>query len=99
MFSNFDSFKGGDGSLVSNFEFRIMNEDTLILQDGKTLCLMADRFAAGLGYLPMVTDKPGEADFRVLDPGEYDMGGLKKRHGGVLRITEEEVLRLETFFA
>lgn len=73
--------------------------ETLILQDGKTLCLMADRFARGLGYLPMVTDKPGEADFRVLDSGEYDMGGLKKRHGGVLRITEEEVLRLEAFFA
>lgn len=65
-----------------------------LLPDGKTWCLIADQFAAAKGYLPMVTDAPGERDFRILSPEEYDMGGLKKRHGGVLRITELEYRRL-----
>ena len=68
--------------------------ETFTLPDGRT-CLMADRFADGLGYLPLVTDAPGKTDFRVLGPDEYDMGGVKKRHGGVLRLTEEECRRLE----
>ena len=73
--------------------------ETYVLHDGETLCLIADRFAAGLGYLPMVTKSPGREDFRILDPGEYDMGKSKKRHGGVLRISEEEYARLTRHYA
>lgn len=53
-------------------------------------CLMVDRFAEGLGYLPIVTKDILSGDFRVLKEDEYDMGKNKKRHGSVLRITEEE---------
>ena len=72
--------------------------ETYLLPDGRTRCLIADDIWRGLGYLPMVTGAPGREDWRLLGAGEYDMGGLKKRHGGVLRITEEEVLRLEARF-
>lgn len=68
--------------------------ETYLLPDGKTLCLIADRFAAGLGYLPMTTGAPGEEDFRILGTEKYDMGKLKKRHGGILRITDSEFERL-----
>ena len=46
----------------------------------------------------MVTDDPGRSDFRVLSPEEYDMGRLKKRHGGVLRLTDAEVVRLSEYY-
>ncbi len=68
-----------------------------LLPDGKTWCLIADRFLEGKGYLPMVTDKLASGDFRILSPEQYDMGRTKKRHGGVLRITDEEYERLCKF--
>ena len=72
--------------------------EMFLLPDGRTWCLIADQYQAGLGYLPMVTDALGTTDFRVLEPGEYDMGSLKKRHGGVLRITGQEYARLVDFY-
>ncbi len=72
--------------------------ETFILPDEKTVCLIVDRISKGLGYIPLVTDDPGKADFRTLDQSEYDMGKLKKRHGGILRITEEEADRLMRFY-
>ncbi len=65
-----------------------------LLPDGKTWCLIADQFAAGKGYLPMVTEDLASGEFRILEPGQYDMGSTKKRHGGVLAITDEEYERL-----
>lgn len=65
-----------------------------LLPDGKTWCLIADQFMAGKGYLPMVTENLSSGDFRILSPDEYDMGQTKKRHGGILQITDEEYERL-----
>ena len=61
-----------------------------LLPDGKTWCLIADQFAAGKGYLPMVTEDLSSGKLRILEPGQYDMGVAKKRHGGVLSITDAE---------
>lgn len=69
-----------------------------LLPDGRTWCLIADRFLAGKGYLPMVTENLASGDFRILSPEQYDMGKTKKRHGGVLRITDEEYERLASSF-
>lgn len=100
-------FEGSD-KLTEGYE--ILPSDTLTartglegpmcypLPDGKTFCLIADQYMAGKGYLPMITDAPGTRDFRVLTPEEYDMGTLKKRHGGVLQITEAEIERLLEHF-
>ena len=65
-----------------------------LLPDRKTWCLIADRFAEGKGYLPMVTEDLSSGEFRILEPDQYDLGLAKKRHGGVLTITEEEYERL-----
>lgn len=59
------------------------------LTDG-TWCLIADRFAEGKGYLPMIIKDLNQGDFRILEDEEYDLGKNQKRHGGVLRITDEE---------
>lgn len=63
--------------------------------DREEWCLMVDRFAEGKGYLPLVTENLSEGGFRVLADGEFDMGRTKKRHGGIINITEEEYRALE----
>lgn len=70
-----------------------------LLPDGETWCLIADQFAEGRGYLPMLTKDFLIGDFRILAPDEYDMGKTKKRHGGILQITDEEYGRLDGFFS
>lgn len=69
-----------------------------LLPDGKTWCLIADQFQAGKGYLPMVSKDLGKEDFRILSPEEYDMGVNKKRHGGILQVTDEEYEALVRFY-
>ncbi len=64
------------------------------LPDG-SWCLIADRFLEGKGYLPMVTENLDSGEFRILSPEQYDMGDTKKRHGGVMMITEEEYEALQ----
>ena len=61
-------------------------------------CLIVDRYHGNLGYLPLLADSLEKADFRILDDSEYDLGKRKKRHGGVIRITDEECERLEKYF-
>ena len=69
-----------------------------LLPDKKTWCLIADQFMTGKGYLPMLTENLSSGDFRIVSPDEYDMGKTKKRHGGVLQITDEEYERLLSWF-
>ena len=64
------------------------------LPDGRW-CLIADQFASGGGYLPLVCSELEKGDFEVLSHQEYDLGKLKKRHGCILKITNEEYLRLK----
>ncbi len=58
--------------------------------DREEWCLIVDCFAADTGYLPLVSTDIGSGQLRILDNGEYDFGVNKKRHGGILPITEEE---------
>ena len=62
--------------------------------DRNEWCLMVDRFATGKGYLPLVTKDLASGEFRILEDSEFDMGSTKKRHGGILPITEEEYQKL-----
>lgn len=61
-------------------------------------CLLVDRFRGNLGYLPLLCGDLAAADFRILDEKEYDLGARKKRHGGVIRITDVEYERLTEAF-
>ena len=69
-----------------------------LLSDGKTWCLLADQFGLGKGYLPMVTEKLGTEDFRILEPDQYNFDRMKKRHGGIITITDEEYERMRTHY-
>lgn len=62
--------------------------------DREEWCLIVDRFATGKGYLPLVTKSLKTGAFAVLNDTQFDMGVTKKRHGGIIPITEEEYQRL-----
>lgn len=62
------------------------------LPDGQGWCLLVDRFAERLGYLPLICRDLEDGVFSV--PEDYDMGHGTKRHGSVLELTEAEYGRL-----
>ena len=76
--------------------FGVEGPEIFRFNDREEYCLIVDRFAAGKGYLPLVTRDLASGSFRILDDGEFDMGLTKKRHGGIIPITEEEYIRLES---
>ena len=43
----------------------------------------------------MVTPTLEACDFRILSDSEYNMGKTRKRHGGVIEITREEMQRMQ----
>lgn len=75
--------------------FGVEGPEIFRFNDREEYCLIVDRFAAGKGYLPLVTCDLASGSFKILDDGEFDMGLTKKRHGGIIPITEEEYTRLE----
>lgn len=63
------------------------------LPDGRW-CLIVDRFVKELGYLPLVTENLSTGDFTALSEKDFDLGRLKKRHGGVLEVPLDVLDRL-----
>ncbi|MBQ9120356.1 MAG: glycoside hydrolase family 43 protein [Lachnospiraceae bacterium] len=70
--------------------FGVEGPEIFKFNDREEWCLIVDRFAEGKGYLPLITDNPASGSFRILGDDEFDMGKAKKRHGGVINITETE---------
>ena len=46
----------------------------------------------------LICDDLATGNFQVAQEGSYDLGKLKKRHGGIMQITEEELTRLKQNF-
>ncbi len=78
--------------------FGVEGPEIFPFHDGRGWCLIVDRFAAHKGYLPLVTDDLASGEFRILEDAQFHMGNTKKRHGGVLSVTEEEYQRLKNSF-
>ncbi len=70
--------------------FGVEGPEIYKINDREEWCLIVDRFATHMGYLPLVTDNLATGEFRILEDGEFDMGQNKKRHGGILPVTETE---------
>lgn len=71
---------------------KVEGPELIKLNDGKTFGLYMDNYG-GIGYIPTTTtdlsDTSG-ASWTVYTSDQYDFGSLKKRHGGILGITQEE---------
>lgn len=62
--------------------------------------IIADRYMAGTGYIPLKTTDIEDRDnsknsWKILSDTEYSFDKLKKRHGTILRITKDEIERLK----
>ena len=71
---------------------------TMILPDGRW-CLMIDFFGcekSKMGYVPFISDKPGNANFTRSDESFSFPYGFK--HGGILEITDEEYDRINNYY-
>ncbi len=84
-----EDFKEVESGVLSNL-FGVEGPEIYKLNDREEWCLIVDRFATGKGYMPLVTDNLASGEFRMLEDTEFDMGATKKRHGGILPITEAE---------
>lgn len=56
--------------------------------------LIVDQYHTGKGYIPLVCENLAEGKISFLPEDAYDMGKRKKRHGGVIKISDEEYDRL-----
>lgn len=63
------------------------------LPDGRW-CLIVDQFAARKGYLPLICSDLASGVFEVAKPDSYSLGKTLKRHGGVIKLTDDEYERL-----
>jgi hypothetical protein len=71
---------------------------TLTLPDGRW-CLMLDFFGCEkekMGYVPFVSSKPGDSNFRRADEAFSFPYGFK--HGGIIEISDEEYASLEAHY-
>ncbi|SDP22344.1 Alpha-L-arabinofuranosidase B (ABFB) domain-containing protein [Streptomyces sp. cf386] len=59
--------------------------------------LYLDQYAAGKGYMPVLTTNPSAPGaFKLPASGSYSLGGTKKRHGSILNLTAAEESRVQT---
>ncbi len=78
--------------VLDNF-FGLEGPECYKLPDGRW-CLIADQFAAKKGYLPFISSNLAGGEFEVAEPESYNLGKTLKRHGGVIKLTDEEYERL-----
>ncbi len=79
--------------LLSNF-YGLEGPEAYYLDDQKKWCLIADQYHAHLGYTPFLCDDLASGIFKQLHNDQYDMGKRQKRHGGIIKITDEQYAKL-----
>ncbi len=77
--------------------FGLEGPEAYQLPDGKW-CLIADQYHTKGGYLPMVCEDLSKADFKIPDKDAYNMGKRRKRHGSVMKISDEKAEELIAFY-
>lgn len=68
------------------------------LDDQQKWCLIADQYRTNNGYTPFLCDNLDGGKFIQLHNDQFDMGKRKKRHGGILKISDELANKLIEHF-
>lgn len=71
--------------------FGVEGPEAYYLDDQQKWCLIVDRYATNGGYMPLLTKELASGEFEALAEDDYDLGLRKKRHGGIIRITAEQM--------
>lgn len=83
--------------VLSNF-YGLEGPEAFYLDGQKKWCLIADQYHTHQGYTPFLCDDLSTGKFIQLHNDQYDMGKRKKRHGGVMKITDEQAEMLIKHF-
>lgn len=87
--------------LITDKEYEIIPSDFLddlkgvegpeayYLERENKWCLIVDQYRIHGGYLPLITDDISTGNFEKVPSDSYNMGIRKKRHGGVISISDE----------
>jgi hypothetical protein len=92
-----DGFTAVDAPVLAS-TFGVEGPEVYQLADG-TWCLIVDQFATDGGYVPFICKDLASGEFTKLTPDAYHMGATKKRHGGVIAISDTEYERLMQAFS
>ncbi|WP_155839444.1 NUDIX domain-containing protein [Butyrivibrio proteoclasticus] len=74
--------------------YGVEGPEAYYIEEQKKWCLIVDQYAGNKGYLPLLCEDLSTGEFEHIDDSEYDLGQRKKRHGGILKISEEEADRM-----
>lgn len=92
-----DDYEPIHSEVFSKF-FGLEGPEAYYLDDMQKWCLIADQYHTHRGYTPFLCDDLSTGNFVQLHNDQFDMGKRKKRHGGVIKITDEQYDKLvETF--
>lgn len=75
--------------VLSNF-YGLEGPETYYIDEIEKWCLIADQYHTHKGYTPFLCEDLSTGNFEQLSPDQFDMGKRKKRHGGVIKITDEQ---------
>lgn len=84
-----DNYENIYSELLSNF-YGLEGPEAYYLDAMKKWCLIADQYRTNGGYTPFLCDDLSTGKFIQLHNDQYDMGKRKKRHGGVIKITDKQ---------
>ena len=83
-----DDYERIHSEILDNF-FGLEGPEAYYLDDKQMWCLIADQYHGNKGYTPFLAKDISSGDFKQLTPEEFDMGERKKRHGGVIKISDD----------
>jgi hypothetical protein len=71
--------------------FGLEGPEVYYLNDLNKWCLIADQYHEQKGYAPFLCDDLALCNFKKLEDEKFDLGKRKKRHGGVIEISDEQM--------
>lgn len=92
-----EEYESIHSELLSNF-YGLEGPEAYYLDGQKKWCLIADQYHAHLGYTPFLCDDLASGVFKQLHNDEFDMGKRRKRHGGIIKISDELADKLIEFY-
>ncbi len=92
-----DNWESIYSEIFSVFE-GLEGPEAYYLDDQQKWCLIADQYRTNNGYTPFLCDNLDGGKFIQLHNDQFDMGKRKKRHGGILKISDELANKLIEHF-
>lgn len=83
-----ENYESVYSEVLANF-YGLEGPEAFYIDDMQKWCLIADQYHAHLGYTPFLCNDLASGEFVQLHNDQFDMGKRKKRHGGILKISDE----------